>query len=345
MRKVLLGKTNIEATCQSFGALPIQRTELDLAVEILKRSFDGGVNFYDTARAYSDSEEKIGKAFTPAMRKQIYIATKSAGKSKEAVLSDIQISLKKMNTDYIDIFQAHNLTETLDTNDESGIYAGLLEAQKRGYCRFIGITSHRLSIAEACVDTGLYDTVQFPFSYLSSQEDLNLAQRAKEKNMGFIAMKALAGGAISSAKAAAAFMEIYPNVLPIWGVQHMHELEEFLGYGTNPPELTDELLAKIAQDKVELAGNFCRACGYCKPCTAVPDLEMNVVMRMYFNLRRMPPKEFLSEKWQKQMLSIEKCIDCGACKKRCPYDLDCPTVLRKNLADYRAFCKENGIII
>lgn len=345
MKKILLGRTNIEATCQSFGALPIQRTDEAEAIKILQKAYDGGINFYDTARAYSNSEEKIGKAFTPSMRSNVYIATKSGAKTKDGILADIQTSLKLMNTDYVDILQAHNVTEFLDANDENGIHAGLMEAQKRGYCRFVGVTSHRLSIAEELVDTGLYDTLQFPISYISSQSDIDLVERVKTQNMGIIAMKGLAGGAISSAKAAAAFMAQYPNLLPIWGIQHMHELEEFLAFGEKQPEMTEEIKALISKDKEELAGNFCRACGYCKPCTAVPDLEMNVVMRMYFNLRRMPPMQFLDEKWQKQMLSIEKCIDCGACKARCPYDLDCPTVLRRNLADYREFCKQHGVII
>lgn len=345
MRKVLLGKTGIEASNQSFGALPIQRTDEAEAIKILQRAYDGGINFFDTARAYSNSEEKIGKAFTPSMRQNIYIATKSQGKTKDAVLKDIETSLSLLKTDYVDILQAHNISAVPDPNDENSIYAGLKEAQRRGYCRFIGITSHRRNIAEEAVNTGLYDTLQFPLSYLSSQEDLSLIEHVKTQNMGIIAMKGLAGGAISSAKAAAAFMALHPTLLPIWGVQHMHELEEFLGYLEKQPEMTDELKAFIIKDKEELSGNFCRACGYCMPCTAAPEMEMNTTMRMYFNLRRMPPEQFLSEKWQKQMLMIEKCINCGACKKRCPYGLDCPTVLRHNLADYREFCAKHGIII
>lgn len=345
MRKILLGKTGIEATCQSFGALPIQRTDESEAIKILQRAYEGGINFFDTARAYSNSEEKIGKAISPAMRKNIFIATKSGGKNKEAVLKDIQVSLKLLNTDYVDIFQAHNISEVPDINDENSIYWGLKEAQARGYCRFIGVTSHRLDVAESAVDTDLYDTLQFPLSYLSAQKDIDLVERCKEHNMGIIAMKGLAGGAISSAKAAAAFMGLHPSLLPIWGIQHMHELEEFLEYGKNPPEMTEELKALVAKDKEELSGNFCRACGYCMPCTAAPQMEMNTTMRMYFNLRRMPPEQFLDEKWQKQMLMIEKCINCGVCKKRCPYGLDCPVVLKRNLEDYRDFCKQHGIII
>ena len=345
MRKILLGRTKIEATAQSFGALPIQRTDMSEAVKILERAYEGGINFYDTARAYSNSEEKLGKAFSPSMRQNIYLATKSGGKNKDAILKDIQTSLSLLKTDYVDILQAHNITEVPNENDENSIYSGLLEAQKRGYCKFIGITSHRLDVAKKAVDTNLYDTLQFPISYLSAQEDIDLIEYVKKYDMGIIAMKALAGGAISSAKAAAAFMGENPTLLPIWGIQHMHELEEFLSYLENPPAMTDELLAMVNKDKAELSGNFCRACGYCMPCTAAPEMEMNTTMRMYFNLRRMPPEQFLAEKWQEQMLMIEKCIDCGACKKRCPYGLDCPKVLRQNLADYRDFCKKHGVII
>lgn len=345
MRKVLLGRTKIEATCQSFGALPIQRTHEDEAVKILQRAYDGGINFYDTARAYSNSEEKIGKAFTPSMRQNIYIATKSNKTTKDAFLEDIQTSLKLLNTDYVDILQAHNIKEVINIEDENSAYAGLIEAQKRGYCRFIGITSHRLEVAEASVDTDLYDTVQFPMSYLSNENDIALIKRAKDKNVGLIAMKALAGGAITSGRAAAAFMELHPSLLPIWGVQHMHEVEEFIDILNNPTGMTDELASLIAKDKTELSGNFCRACGYCKPCTAAPELELNMAMRMYLNLRRLPPENFLTEYWQKQMMLIEKCIDCGVCKTRCPYGLDVPKIIRENLIDYKENCYSRGISI
>lgn len=345
MDKILLGKTGIEATHQAFGALPMQRVSAEDAVKLLHCAYEGGINFYDTARAYSDSEEKIGKAFTPAMRQNIFIATKSGGKDKDAILKDIRTSLSLLKTDYVDILQAHNAMALPDVNDENSIYAGLVEAQRLGYCRFIGITSHRLDVAQAAVDSGKYDTLQFPVSYLSSDDDIALIDRCKQANMGIIAMKALAGGAISSAKAAAAFMRQHPYIVPIWGVQHMHEIEEFVGYLKNPPAMTPELEAIIKRDREELKDNFCRACGYCMPCTASPDLVMNMTMRMPFNLRRMPPEQFLSEYWQQQMLMIEQCTNCGACKKRCPYGLDCPNTLRRNLADYREFLGKHNIQI
>lgn len=345
MRKILLGKTGIEATCQAFGALPIQRTEEAEAIRILQRAYDGGINFFDTARAYSNSEEKLGKAFSPSMRANIHIATKSMGRTKDALLEDIQTSLKLLNTDYVDILQTHNIKENPNPEEENGVYEGLIEAQKRGYCKFIGITSHRLDIAKEAVATGLYDTVQFPISYLSSQEDLDLIALAKEQNMGILAMKALAGGLIASAKGAAAFMNENPTLLPLWGIQHMTELEEFLSYGENPPTMTGDVAEIVAKDKEELSGNFCRACGYCMPCTVAPELQMNMAVRMYYNLRRMPVQASLTPHWQQQMLLIEKCVDCGACKSRCPYGLDCPTIMRANLADYREVAKKHGIII
>ncbi|MFI3116247.1 MAG: aldo/keto reductase [Clostridia bacterium] len=344
MRKVLLGRTGIEATCQSFGVLPLQRTEMSEAVKILQRAYEGGINFYDTARAYSDSEEKIGNAFTPSMREKIFIATKSNKTTKDAVLEEIQTSLKLLKTDYVDILQAHNLKATIDVEDENSAYGALIEAKKRGYCRYIGITSHRAGVITEGIESGLYDTVQFPMSYLSDDSDLSIVKQAQDKNIGFIAMKALAGGAITSGKAAAAFMEAHPWILPIWGVQHMHEIEEFIEFGKNPPKLSDPDVAKIIEtDRVELAGNFCRACGYCKPCTVCPDMEMNVTMRMPLNIKRAPVKNFITEHYQKQMKMIEECIDCGACKKRCPYGLDIPTVLRENLESYKETCSSLGI--
>ncbi|MFI3226979.1 MAG: aldo/keto reductase [Clostridia bacterium] len=345
MRKILLGRTNIEATCQSFGALPIQRTEQSEVIKILQRAYDGGINFYDTARVYGDSEEKIGLAFTPSMRQNIFIATKSNKKTKDEMLSEIQTSLKLLKTDYVDIFQAHNIKTLPDTEDENGIYAALIEAQKRGYCRYIGVTSHRIDVAEQSLDSGLYDTLQFPISYLSAQRDLDLITKAQEKNIGMIGMKGLAGGALTCGKAVAAFAETQKWLVPIWGISKMSELEEFLSFADNPPQMTDEITKIITHDRATLTGNFCRACGYCMPCTAFPKMEMNVVMRMHLNLGRPAPNPFLSEYWQEQMLAVEKCIDCGACKARCPYELDCPTVMRENLEKYRKLCADNGIVI
>ena len=338
MMKVRLGRTGLMVTKTSFGALPIQRISFDDARDILRKAYDSGINYFDTARGYSDSEEKIGYALSD-VRKDIIISTKSPGKTYDQVLSDIQTSLKMLKTDYVDILQLHN-PAAYDCDDPNGIYAGLVEAQKRGYTRFIGITNHRLHVAMQAAQDGKFDTVQFPFNYLSSDKDIELVETCKKNDVGFIAMKALSGGLITDARLTFTHMRQYENAVPIYGVQKMSELEQFLELEKNPPVFDAEMEAAIARDRVELAGNFCRACGYCMPCPMGINIPESA--RMEFLLRRSPYQRFLSKATQEQMEKITSCINCGHCKSKCPYELDTPVLLRRNLADYRQFLADHA---
>ena len=198
----------------------------------------------------------------------------------------------------------------------------MLEAKEQGKIRFIGITNHRMSIAEEAIESGLYDTLQFPFNYLSTEREIALAKACAEHKMGFIAMKGLSGGLLTNSAAIYAYMAQFENVLPIWGVQKESELDEFLSYIGNPPELTDELKAVIEKDQKELAGEFCRGCGYCMPCPA--GIEINNCARMSLLLRRSPSARYLSPEGQAKMKKIEDCLHCGHCKSMCPYGLDTP---------------------
>jgi uncharacterized protein len=321
----------------AFGVLPLQRTQKDEAVQILRKAYDGGIDFYDTARAYSDSEEKIGLALW-GVRQNITIATKSHAANKQMLLEHIQQSFKMLKTDYIDIYQLHNPVKVPVSGDD--LYEGLLHLKQSGAVRFIGITCHRLTNAIEAAKSGLYDTVQFPLSYLSSDEDLSIAGTCRENDVGLIAMKALSGGLITSVPAAFAFLRQYENVLPIWGIQHAHELDEFLALEKHPPELACDLLQIIEKDKQELATTFCRGCGYCQPCPA--GIPIFMAARMALMLRRAPYQQFLTPEWQESMNKIEDCTQCGHCKRHCPYGLDTPELLKVNLADYRQFCQEHA---
>ena len=209
----------------------------------------------------------------------------------------------------------------------------MTEAKKQGKVRHIGITNHALHIANEAVDSGLYETLQFPFCYLASDEDVALVKKCREKNMGFIAMKSLSGGLLNNSAACYAFAAQFDNVLPIWGVQRESELDEFLSYVTNPPAMTAELAAVIEKDRKALAGEFCRGCGYCMPCPV--GIEINNCARMIQMIRRAPSAAQLTEKSKAMMLKIEECLQCGQCASKCPYHLDTPTLLQKNLEDYK----------
>ena len=312
---------------------------MEVAADLLRKAYTGGMRFFDTARAYSDSEDKVGLAFGQpggifeTKREEIVIATKTHALTPEDFWKDLKTSLAKMNCKYIDIYQFHQMNVCWKPGDGSGMYEAMLEAKKQGKIHHIGGTTHKIGIAKEIVESGLYETLQYPFSYLASEEELKLYQMVKDHNMGFICMKGLAGGLINNSKAAMAFMSQFDNALPIWGIQRESELQEWLSYMENTPTMTEEMKAYIRHEQDELSGNFCRGCGYCMPCTV--GIKINQCNRMSLMIRRAPSKGWLSEKWQKEMDKIEDCIGCGVCKTRCPYELDIPTLLRENLDDYR----------
>ena len=332
MKLLSLGKTGITTPQNAFGALPIQRTDLKTAVKLLRRAYDGGMTFFDTARAYSDSEEKLGAAFD-GMRDRIFIATKTHATTPEVFWSDLETSLKNLRTDYIDLYQFHMPAQCFRPGDGTGMYECMLEAKAQGKIRHIGMTNHRILVATEAVESGLYETMQFPFSYLASQQELDLVQACKDKGMGFIAMKALAGGLITNSAAAFAYISQFDHVLPIWGIQREHELEEFLSYMDNPPALTPELQAVIDGDRKELVGDFCRGCGFCMPCPM--GIEISSCARMSLMLRRAPSASSLTPESQEMMQKIETCLHCGQCSSKCPYGLDTPALLEKNYEDYK----------
>lgn len=332
MQTIKLGKTGIETNKNAFGALPIQRISDEAAVTLLRKAYENGMTFFDTARMYSDSEHKVGLAFE-GMREKVIIATKTGAQNAEGFWKDLETSLTNLKTNYIDIYQFHNPAFCPKPGDESGLYDAALQAKEQGKIRHIGITNHRLAVAHEAIDSGLYETLQFPFCYLATDKDIELVEKCKAADMGFIAMKALSGGLITNSAAAYAYLAQYDNVLPIWGVQREAELDEFLSYIDNPPAMTEEIKALIDKDRAELLGEFCRGCGYCMPCPA--GIEISMCARMSLMIRRAPSADYLGEVWQEKMGKIEACLHCGQCKGRCPYNLDTPALLVKNLEDYK----------
>lgn len=334
MQKVVLGKTGLEVNKNGFGALPVQRVTKKEAVYLLQKAFYHGINYFDTARMYTDSEEKMGAAFAHT-RERIVISTKTGANNAEDFWRDLEESLRNLQTDYIDIYQFHNPSFCPKPGDGSGLYEAMLQAKEQGKIRHIGITNHRYRVAEEAAESGLYETVQFPFSYLSGETEMRIVDMCKEKNIGFIAMKALSGGLITDSALAYAYLSGFGHVEPIWGIQRETELDEFLSYQECPPAMTEERKEKIGKEREELAGDFCRGCGYCMPCPA--GIEINNCARMSLLLRRAPKEGYLSEEWQKKMKKVEECLHCGKCKEKCPYGLDTPALLGKNYEDYKSF--------
>lgn len=325
-----LGKTDLELNKNGFGALPIQRCNMQEAVEILKKAYDNGINFFDTAHFYTDSEEKMGNAFEDIARESIYIASKTAAETPEDFWSDLETSLESLKTDYLDLYQFHNISFVPKADDE--LYQAMLEAKEKGMVRHIGITTHKITFAYDAIESGLYETLQYPFSYLSGEEEIELVRKCEEMDVGFIAMKAMGGGLITNAKASYAFLNQYSNVLPIWGIQKLEELDEFLSYGENTV-LDDELKSEIEKDKRELGENFCRGCGYCMPCPE--GINISLCARMSLWIRRFPTEPYLTQEYQDMMEETKNCIECYACVDNCPYELDIPELLKENYEDYQ----------
>ncbi len=334
MDTIKLGSTGLTVSRTGFGCLPMQRVSFDEAKELLLYAFEHGVTFFDTARGYTDSEAKLGYAFS-GMREKIVIATKSGAKTGAALEADLETSLKELGTDYIDVYQFHNTPFVPMPGGADGLYDAALRAKAAGKIRHIGITSHSLARATQAVESGLFETLQFPFNHLSTAGEIALVKLCREKNVGFICMKGMSGGLVTNARIPFAYIRQFENAVPIWGIQRMREIEEFIAYSENPPMLTDALLAEIEKDRKELSGAFCRGCGYCLPCPVGIPIQM--ANRMRELLARSPSDNWLSPMWREGMEKIEDCTKCGACEKKCPYGLKPFETLPTQLAAYRAF--------
>jgi aryl-alcohol dehydrogenase-like predicted oxidoreductase len=331
MQKTLFGKTGLTVGRTGFGCIPIQRISYEESTALLQRAYENGVTLYDTANGYTTSEDRIGAALHH-VRDKIVLCTKSGAQTPDKLTEHIENSLKMMRTDYIDVFQFHNPSFVPRPDGADGLYDRALKLKAQGKIRHIGITAHSKDNAKEAVLSGLYDTLQYPISYLSTDDELALVDLCREHNVGFLAMKALCGGLIDNAKAAFAFLRQYENVIPIWGMQKMAELDEFLLYENNPPLLDSVLKSVIEADKADLSGRFCRCCGYCLPCSA--GIPINNAARITFLVRRAVREYWLSPEWQSNMRLIDNCTNCGQCKKRCPYGLDIPALLKSQQEEY-----------
>lgn len=332
IKEITLGSTGITVPQNGFGALPVQRVDMDMASKLLRSAYEGGMRFFDTARAYSDSEEKIGYALSD-VRENIIIATKSGAKDPDTLREHLETSLKLLKTEYIDIYQFHLAEQVYAPGDGTGMYEAMLEFKEKGLIKHIGVSAHKVGIAEDIIASGLYETLQYPLSYISTDREINLVSLCNEANMGYIAMKGLAGGLLNNPEACFAFMSQFDNVIPIWGIQKESELEDWLNFMDKPAVMTPELEEAIAKDKELLDHDFCRGCGYCMPCPK--EITINQCARMSLMVRRAPSAAWTNDHWQEEMKKIETCIECRQCISKCPYELNTPELLKANYEDYK----------
>lgn len=329
------GNTGMEVSELGFGGIPILRLTEEEAIRILRHAYDRGITFYDTANAYGDSEAKIGAAFA-GMRDKVVIATKTMKRDAAGVMQHLETSLKALKSDYIDLFQLHQVArekEWATISGPGGALEALQQAKQEGKIRHIGITSHNLEMAVKLVKTGLFASVQFPFNLIENDPVKELHPQARSLNLGILGMKPFGGGAIDSAKIAFKFLRQYPDVLVIPGYDSVAGLDEIVEIYEKPNVVTDEDLAAMDKYRQELGRSFCRRCEYCQPCPN--GVFITVSMGYAQAAHRMSPKA--AANWLgKAMESTKKCIDCGVCITKCPYELPIPEILRKNYDLYEA---------
>jgi aryl-alcohol dehydrogenase-like predicted oxidoreductase len=336
---LILGKTGLEIDKDGLGALPLQRANLPDSIRLIQAAVDGGINYIDTARAYSDSEQKLGLALD-GRRDTVYIASKTMAQTAEDLNQDLETSLRMLKTDHIDVYQLHNPGFFPDETHE--LYVALQKAKKDGKIRFIGLTNHRVPIAVQAAKSGLYDVIQYPFSYLSTSDEIELTKTCQSENVGYVAMKALGGGLITDVALERRYLNSFSNVVPIWGLQHMWELEALLEARRKDGSkiASSQDFDKIEADRLGLGDSFCRGCGYCMPCPE--GIQIFNCARTSLMIRRAPGDSWFSESWQAEMSKIENCQNCNTCASRCPYGLNTPELLRKNLEDYREVLKSQA---
>lgn len=339
MRYVRFGKTDLSISELGFGGIPIIRLSRSEAVKVLQRARERGVTFYDTANAYRDSEEKMGCAFD-GVREKIVLATKTLKRDARSAAKDLENSLHMLRTDYIDLYQLHQIAQEKDWNAVAapgGALEAAVRARDEGKVRFIGVTSHNLAMAVKLVETGLFSSIQFPFNFIEDAAKEELRAKALERGMGILAMKPFAGGMIDNAAVAFKFLRQYPDVIPIPGCDSVDSVDEVVSFYDRPNTVTDEDVRLMEKYRAELGKQFCRRCEYCQPCPSGVMITMAMAYRVVAS--RMSPA-VSTEFSRAAMESVKKCDDCGACLERCPYELPIPEMLKSSYDLYERHLAE-----
>jgi len=305
-----------------FGGIPIQRVSEGTAVAIVKRCLELGITFLDTANAYTTSEERIGKAIKERKREEIIIATKSTSRSREGVAKHLKLSLEHLGVEYIDLYQFHQVgdLESLETVlDPNGPMAVLDEAKKGGIVKHIGVTSHQIDVAKDLVKSDRFETIMFPFNFITSEPADELLPLCREHDVGFIAMKPLAGGMLDNVTISFKYLYQFPDVVPIPGIEKVHEIEEIAQVLGVPQELTEAERREMKRLRDELGTKFCRRCDYCQPCSE--GIPISTVMVSGSALKRLPPERLFTGMFADAVEKAIDCTECGDCEERCPYHL------------------------
>lgn len=341
MEKVRFGKTNLMVSKIAFGAIPIQRLTHDDAVSVLRGSINLGVNFIDTANGYSDSEEKIGTAIKGMARADLILTTKSGARDKRTYLEHVDLSLKRMGTDYIDIHQLHGVSSK-ETYDQvmapGGAFEGMQEAIKAGKIRFPAFSSHNIAVAIEIMKTGKFDAVQLPFNFVDDEAAKESIPLAKEMDIGFIAMKPFGGGLLSDARLAVKYLAQFGSIVPDPGIEKLSEMEEIIKIANANEPFTAEDAEAVERIKKEMGATWCHRCEYCMPCPQ--KIGISMVLNVDSMIKRMPYSKVTTMMGQ-GMEVARTCTECRSCVGRCPYDLDVPALINERVATWDKYVAAN----
>jgi len=335
METIRLGKTELMVTKLGFGGVPIQRLCEEEAVAIVRRCLDLGVNFLDTANSYTNSEERIGKAIA-GRRQGLILATKSFPQTREGMKSHLKLSLERLGVEYIDLYQFHGVSSfpALDiVLDPNGPRAVLEEAKRTGVVKHIGITSHSTDVAKEAVKSGCFETIMIPFNVVNREATDELLPLAREHDVGFIAMKPLAGGRLTNASVAFKYLFQFPDVVPIPGIEKTGEMEELVRVLGGPREMTEAEESEMQRLREELGTVFCRRCDYCQPCSEGIPISSAITIS---NPEKRMPAERMFHGWINEVLTkAAECTECGDCEERCPYHLPIREMLAHEVKWYQ----------
>ena len=321
MDTVRLGRTELQVTRIGFGGIPIQRVSDEDARRVIRRTFDLGVTFFDTAHGYGTSEGRIGDALS-GQRPHVILATKTPARDRSGALEHLELSLKRLRTDVIDLWQLHNVSSENDYDQvigPGGALEAAREARRDGVVKHIGLTSHSMEIALKAVISDLFETIQFPFNYVTREAEERLIPLAEKHDVGFIGMKPFGGGLLDNARLSIKYVLQWDHVVPDPGIETISDIEGIIDVLSGDRRLTDEDLQEIARIRSEVGNRFCRRCGYCLPCQA--EIPIPVALNIKSFIRRFPSDQVLEGGIADVAAKAATCLKCGDCETRCPYEL------------------------
>jgi len=342
MDRVRFGKTELMVSKIALGGIPIERIGVEEAVKVVRGAIDLGINFIDTAHTYTDSEEKIGLAIKGIRRDSLILATKSPARDKRTFLEHLDLSLRRFGTDYIDIYQHHNIsdTESYDkTMGEGGAYEGMLEAIQAGKVRYTGFSGHEIDVAIKIMREGIFDAVQLGFNYIDDEAAAEAVPLAKELDMGFLAMKPFGGGMLDDAKLTIKYLMQYENVVPDPGIEKLSEIEEIAGIIESGDRFSEDDAAAIERIKTGFSGRWCHRCDYCQPCPQ--KVAISAILALEKSTKRLPYKRVLGHLEHRMKTALD-CTQCRECVPRCPYKLDIPMLVSEKLEIWNRYVADNS---